>query len=79
MASQRTRKSAKLVTASVGENKADDLAFVVGLAESGQYRPVIDRTFPLADIVEAHRYVDTGRKTGNVVLAVAAQASERRP
>ena len=74
LASRRSRTSGKLVTASVGENKAADLAFVVGLAESGRYRPVIDRTFPLDQIVEAHRYVDAGRKRGNVVLAVAGGA-----
>ena len=37
--------------------------------ESGAYRPVIDRTYPLEDIVEAYRYVESGRKVGNVVIA----------
>ncbi|WP_242616292.1 zinc-binding dehydrogenase [Microterricola gilva] len=40
--------------------------------ESGRFRAVIDRSYDLSDIVEAHRYVDTGRKRGNVVLRVAA-------
>ena len=40
------------------------------LLEAGDYRPVIDRTYRLADIVDAHRYVDTHQKTGNVVLIV---------
>jgi NADPH:quinone reductase-like Zn-dependent oxidoreductase len=39
--------------------------------ESGAYRPVIDRTYPLEDIVEAYRYVQSGQKVGNVVIAVA--------
>jgi NADPH:quinone reductase-like Zn-dependent oxidoreductase len=41
------------------------------LLEEGSYRPVIDRTYPLEEVVEASRYVETGQKTGNVVLTVA--------
>jgi NADPH:quinone reductase-like Zn-dependent oxidoreductase len=41
------------------------------LIEAGEYRPVVDRTYPLEDVVEATRYVETGQKTGNVVLTVA--------
>jgi NADPH:quinone reductase-like Zn-dependent oxidoreductase len=37
---------------------------------AGQYRAVIDKRYPLADVVEANRYVDTEQKTGNVVLTV---------
>jgi NADPH:quinone reductase-like Zn-dependent oxidoreductase len=40
------------------------------LLESGLFRPVIDRSYPLADIVEAYRYVETGQKVGNVVIIV---------
>ncbi|TRW47276.1 NAD(P)-dependent alcohol dehydrogenase [Georgenia yuyongxinii] len=69
LASWRTRRSGKLVTASVGSYRADDLAHLVRLAESGHYRAVIDRTFDLTDIAQAHSYVDTGRKKGNVVLS----------
>ncbi|WP_407361154.1 NAD(P)-dependent alcohol dehydrogenase [Microbacterium sp. LBN7] len=65
------RRSGKLVTWNVGKPGADELAHLVALADSGRYRPVIDRSFALADIVEAHRYVDTGRKRGNVVLRIA--------
>ncbi|MFH5823385.1 NAD(P)-dependent alcohol dehydrogenase [Georgenia sp. AZ-5] len=67
-ASGRSRRSGKLVTASVGRYRAADLAHLVELAESGRYRAVIDRTFDLTDIAEAHAFVDTGRKRGNVVL-----------
>jgi len=65
-----TRRSGKLVTWNVGTPGAEDLAHLVSLADSGRFRAVIDRTFELADIVEAHRYVDTGRKRGNVVLRI---------
>ena len=40
------------------------------LMESGRFRPVIDRSYPLAQIVDAYRYVETGQKVGNVVITV---------
>jgi NADPH:quinone reductase-like Zn-dependent oxidoreductase len=48
-----------------------DVVFLKGLMEAGQYRAVIDRSYPLEDVIEANRYVDTGQKTGNVVLTVS--------
>lgn len=67
----QSRRSGKLVAWNVGNPGAPELARLVSLAESGAFRPVIDRTYDLADIVDAHRYVDTGRKRGNVVVRIA--------
>ena len=47
-----------------------DLLLLQSLASTGRYRAAIDRRFRLDEIVEAHRYVDTGRKKGSVVLTV---------
>jgi len=71
----RSRRTGHLVTADVGKPTAEDLAFLVDLAEAGAYRAVRDRTYDLADIAEAHRYVDTGHKRGNVVLRLAGEAA----
>lgn len=51
-----------------------DIVMLKALLESGEYRPVIDRTYPLDAIVEASRYVETRQKTGNVVLTVIGEA-----
>jgi NADPH:quinone reductase-like Zn-dependent oxidoreductase len=47
-----------------------DVLFLMELVEAGNYRPVIDRRYPLEDVVEATRYVETQQKTGNVVLTI---------
>ena len=51
--------------------RREDLVLLGDLAARGEIRPVIDRTYVLDDIVEAHRYVDTGHKRGNVIISVA--------
>ncbi len=48
-----------------------DVVLIKELLEAGTYRAVIDRSYPLDEIVAAHRYVETGQKTGNVVLTVS--------
>ena len=54
--------------------RKQDLLLLKELLESGAYRPVIDRSYPLEDVVEATKYVETQQKTGNVVLTVNADA-----
>ncbi len=59
----------------VAEYRQADLEHVRDLVERGAYRPVIDRTYPLDEVVAAHRYVDSGRKAGNVLLSVGADCT----
>ncbi len=56
----------------IGRYSKDDLAFVGELVEAGKYSPVIDRTYPLDEISAATRYVESGQKTGNVVILIDA-------
>ena len=58
-------------TLGIGRYRKEDLLLVKELVEAGKYRPVIDRRYALDEVVEATRYVETGEKTGNVVLTVA--------
>lgn len=62
--------SGRTVIAGPAAVKLDDLHRLAALAEAGDFQPVIDRVYPLEQIVAAHRYVDTGRKKGNVIISV---------
>ncbi|TJZ60149.1 NAD(P)-dependent alcohol dehydrogenase [Sphingobacterium olei] len=51
--------------------RREDALYLRDIAEQGSFRPVIDREYTLDEIVQAHRYTDTGQKTGNVIISVA--------
>ena len=60
----------KKVIAGVAPDRREDLVFLKDLLENGKLKPVIDRCYPLEQTVDAHRYADTGRKRGSVVITV---------
>ena len=62
--------SSKKVMTGVISHNASDITFLKGLMESGQLKPVIDRTYSLDQIAEAHAYAEKGRKKGNVAIEV---------
>jgi NADPH:quinone reductase-like Zn-dependent oxidoreductase len=64
-------------TLGLGRYRQKDLVLIKNLVDAGKYRPVIDRRYALDEVVEATRYVETGQKTGNVVLRVSEAGGER--
>lgn len=59
----------KIIGGGTGDN-VEYSRYLAKLAETGEFKPVIDRRYPLEQMADAHAYVDTGRKKGNVVITL---------
>src|SRR3990172_292652 len=66
-------RTSKKVIIGVESGSKEDLPFLCQLIEAGKLRPVIDRRYPLEEIVEAHRYAETEQKKGNIVIEVVRE------
>jgi NADPH:quinone reductase-like Zn-dependent oxidoreductase len=74
-----SRRSGKRVIPITFTPGAEDVEFALRLYREGGLAPVVDRTYRLDEIVEAHRYVDTGRKRGSVIVQIAHPHRQANP
>ncbi|MFI5415556.1 MAG: NAD(P)-dependent alcohol dehydrogenase, partial [Candidatus Lutacidiplasmatales archaeon] len=74
-----SRKRGRRVIAGASRQPTEDLVFLRQLIETGRLRATIDRRFPLAQVPEAHRYVDTGAVGGKVVVTVVGDPAQGSP
>jgi NADPH:quinone reductase-like Zn-dependent oxidoreductase len=65
-----SRFTDKTVSLAFAEDRTEDLEYVAKLMEEGTLKAVIDRSYPLDEVADAHRYVETGAKIGQVVINV---------
>ncbi len=65
-----SKKHGEKLVSGVSMGNRDKLVALMKIVEAGAFMPVIDRVYPLQDIVDAHAYVDSGRKCGNVVISM---------